>query len=172
MNGFSVLSEVLRLVYFDNSSTHALTYSHKVREQHHVLAADEMDEESPIVLNHDKGGIPSNDTQSNEDSELSSPPPDDGSSGGEQVYADERMPHPFMMSPAGVVPGIIEPRGFILPGTHPPVVMTAIQSEGFSSDRELNESPLQGVELRKQLITQLEYYFSKENLSSDKYLCE
>ena len=126
-----------------------------------------MDEESPLVVSHDKRDVPIND----EDSELSSPPPDDGSSGGEQVYADERMPpHPYMMPP------MVEHGGFVSPGAHPPVLiptmMTAIQSEGFSSDRELNESPLQGAELRKQLVTQLEYYFSKENLNSDKYLCK
>ena len=137
-----------------------------------------MDEESPLVVSHEKRGVPStSDVHSNEDSELSSPPPDDGSSGGEQVYVDDRSsmhppPHPYVLSPANVVP-MVEHGGFISPGTHPPVLlMTAIQSEGFSSDRELNESPLQGAELRKQLITQLEYYFSKENLSSDKYLCK
>ena len=32
--------------------------------------------------------------------------------------------------------------------------------------------PLQGEELRRVLLQQLEYYFSKDNLSSDKYLCE
>ena len=143
------------------------------QQQRQQVLMDEMDEESPLALNHDVKGIPSNDVQSNEESELSSPPPDDGSSGGEQIYADERMPPPpYIMSPAGVVP-MVEHGGFISPGAHPPVVlMTTIQSEGFSSDRELNESPLQGVELRKLLVTQLEYYFSKENLSSDKYLCK
>ena len=136
-----------------------------------------MDEESPLVISHDKRGVPSNsDVHSNEDSELSSPPPDDGSSGGEQVYMDERSMHapppPYVLSPANMVP-MVEHGGFVSPGTHPPVLMmTAIQSEGFSSDRELSESPLQGAELRKQLVTQLEYYFSKENLSSDKYLCK
>ena len=153
--------------------------SHEV-SKHTAIAADEgreMDEESPLVINHDKRGVPtSSDVHSNEDSELSSPPPDDGSSGGEQVYMDERSMHPppppYVLSPASMVP-VVEHGGFISPGTHPPVLlMTAIQSEGFSSDRELNESPLHGAELRKQLVTQLEYYFSKENLSSDKYLCK
>lgn len=132
--------------------------------------ADEMDEESPLVMNHDRRGVPTNDVQSNEDSEFSSPPPDDGSSGSEQVYLDDRMPPSYVMSP-GVVPMV---DGYnISPGAPPPVVlMSAIQSEGFSSDRELNESPPQGAELRKQLVVQLEYYFSKENLSSDKYLCK
>ena len=32
--------------------------------------------------------------------------------------------------------------------------------------------PPEGEGLRATLIRQLEYYFSKENLSSDKYLCE
>lgn len=32
--------------------------------------------------------------------------------------------------------------------------------------------PPEGEGLRATLIQQLEYYFSKENLSSDKYLCE
>ena len=149
--------------------------------KHTAVASDggmEMDEESPLVVNLDKRGVPSgsSDMHSNEDSELSSPPPDDGSSGGEQVYVDERSmpppPPPYVLSPANVVP-VMEHAGFISPGAPPPVLMmTAVQSEGFSSDRELNETPLQGVELRKQLITQLEYYFSKENLSSDKYLCK
>ena len=142
----------------------------ELKQQQQQVLVDEMDEESPLILNH---GVPSNDVQSNEDSELSSPPPDDGSSGGEQVYADDRMPlPPYVMSPAGVVP-MVEHGGYISPGAHPPVVlMTSIQSEGFTSDRESNEPPLQGEELRKQLVTQLEYYFSKENLSSDKYLCK
>ena len=150
--------------------------SHKVLK-HTSDGGLEMDEESPLVINHDKRGIPtSSDVNSNEDSELSSPPPDDGSSGGEPVYVDERSVHPppppYVLSPANMVP-VVEHGGFISPGTHPPVLlMTAVQSEGFSSDRELSESPLQGAELRKQLITQLEYYFSKENLSSDKYLCK
>ena len=154
--------------------------SHAV-PKHTAVASDggmEMDEESPLIVNLDKRGVPSSssDMHSNEDSELSSPPPDDGSSGGEQVYVDERSMHPppppYVLSPANMVP-VVEHGGFISPGAPPPVlVMTAIQSEGFSSDRELNETPLQGAELRKQLITQLEYYFSKENLSSDKYLCK
>ena len=133
-----------------------------------------MDEESPLIINHNKRGVPSSDAQSNDDSEFSSPPPDDGSSGGEQVYTDERMPHPaYMMPHANMIP-IVEHGGFISPGAPPPSVllMATVQSEGFSTDRELNESPLQGTELRKQLVTQLEYYFSKENLSSDKYLCK
>ena len=131
---------------------------------------DEMDEESPLVMNHDRRGVPTNDVQSNEGSEFSSPPPDDGSSGSEQVYLDDRMPPSYVVSP-GVVPMV---DGYnISPGAPPSVVlMSAIQSEGFSSDRELNESPPQGAELRKQLVIQLEYYFSKENLSSDKYLCK
>jgi hypothetical protein len=147
---------------------------------HEVVASDgvmEMDEESPLIVNHDKRGIPSSssDMHSNEGSELSSPPPDDGSSGGEQVYVDERNMHPppppYVLSPANMVP-VVEHGGFISPGAPPVLLMTAIQNEGFSSDRELNETPLQGAELRKQLVTQLEYYFSKENLSSDKYLCK
>ena len=32
--------------------------------------------------------------------------------------------------------------------------------------------PPEGEGLRTSLVSQLEYYFSKENLSSDKYLCE
>ena len=128
-----------------------------------------MDEESPLVSSHDRRGIPAaNDTHSNEDSEFSSPPPDDGSSGSEQVYLDERLPPPYgMMSPSvlPMVDGYMSPRA-------PVVIMPAMQSEGFSSDKDLNESPPQGEELRKQLVVQLEYYFSKENLSSDKYLCK
>ena len=152
--------------------THTHTQTCHNSQQHSVV--DEMDEESPLIINHNKRGVPSSDVQSNDDSEFSSPPPDDGSSGGEQVYTDERMPHPaYMMSPANMIP-MVEHGGFISPGAHPPPVllMATVQSEGFSTDRELNESPLQGAELRKQLVTQLEYYFSKENLSSDKYLCK
>ena len=135
-----------------------------------------MDEESPLVINHDKRGIPVSDAHSNEDSELSSPPPDDGSSGGEPMYLDERSMHPpphqppYIISPANMV---VDHPAFISPGTHPQVLLMPVNpSEGFLSDREPNESPLQGAELRKQLVTQLEYYFSKENLSSDKYLCK
>ena len=156
------------------------THSREVTK-HTVVATgggSDMDEESPLVINHNKGVVPTSEVHSNEGSELSSPPPDDGSSGGEQVYMDERSMHPpphtpYVIPPAANMVPVVEPGGFISPGTHPPVLlMTAIQSEGFSSDRELSESPLQGAELRKQLVTQLEYYFSKENLSSDKYLCK
>lgn len=62
-----------------------------------------------------------------------------------------------------------------------PLIILPVQSEGiptsgaFPLARGNPTSPvplLQGEELRRVLSQQLEYYFSKDNLSSDKYLCE
>jgi len=63
-----------------------------------------------------------------------------------------------------------------------PLIIVPVQSEGIPSSgsglplgRPLPPSPLappQGEELRKMLTQQLEYYFSKDNLSSDKFLCK
>lgn len=62
-----------------------------------------------------------------------------------------------------------------------PLIILPVQSEGVPSSGSLPlgrvlpsspPAPLQGDELKKLLIQQLEYYFSKDNLSSDKYLCE
>lgn len=63
-----------------------------------------------------------------------------------------------------------------------PLIILPVQSEGIPSSggglplgRTLPTTPpapLQGDELKKLLTQQLEYYFSKDNLSSDKYLCE
>lgn len=61
-----------------------------------------------------------------------------------------------------------------------PLIILPVQSEGiptsggFPMGRGNPASPavpLLGEELRKVLTQQLEYYFSKDNLSSDKYLC-
>ena len=63
-----------------------------------------------------------------------------------------------------------------------PLIILPVQSEGVPSSSGgvlagamLPTSPpsnLQGEELKKLLVQQLEYYFSKDNLSSDKYLCK
>lgn len=62
-----------------------------------------------------------------------------------------------------------------------PLIILPVQSEGIPSsggpfpmgrgNPTSPAVPLQGEELRKVLAQQLEYYFSKDNLSSDKYLC-
>ena len=61
----------------------------------------------------------------------------------------------------------------------PPMLMhpLVMQSKGLPSDGGQPggdpSSPLpQGEELKRLLLQQVEYYFSKENLGSDKYLCE
>ena len=63
-----------------------------------------------------------------------------------------------------------------------PLIILPVQSEGVPSSggfpmgrgnpASAPAVPLQGEELRRVLSQQLEYYFSKDNLSSDKYLCE
>ena len=63
-----------------------------------------------------------------------------------------------------------------------PLIIVPVQSEGIPSSgsglplgRPHPASPddlPQGEELCKMLTQQLEYYFSKDNLSSDKYLCK
>lgn len=62
-----------------------------------------------------------------------------------------------------------------------PLIILPVQSEGVPSSGGLPigrgnltspAPPPQGEELKQVLLQQLEYYFSKDNLSSDKYLCE
>lgn len=66
--------------------------------------------------------------------------------------------------------GYLPAAGMMLP-------MVPVQSKGLPSDTQPGSDPnspppLQGEELKKLLLQQLEYYFSKDNLSSDKYLCK
>ena len=69
----------------------------------------------------------------------------------------------------------------LLLGSPKPLIILPVQSEGvptsgaFPLARPHPSSPAalpSGEELKQVLITQLEYYFSKDNLSSDKYLCK
>ena len=59
----------------------------------------------------------------------------------------------------------------------PPVLvpMMVPQSEGVASNSTTSprttSPPPSAEELKRMLRTQVEYYFSKENLSTDKYLC-
>ena len=66
-------------------------------------------------------------------------------------------------------------------GSAKPLIILPVQSQGvptsgaFPLGRTNPTSPAampQGEELKHILLQQLEYYFSKDNLSSDKYLCE
>ena len=71
---------------------------------------------------------------------------------------------------------LLDHQGY-LPGAGMMLPMVPVQSKGLSSDGQPGSDPnspppLQGEELRKLLLQQLEYYFSKDNLSSDKYLCK
>ena len=75
---------------------------------------------------------------------------------------------------------------YVSPSATPPHLlhhhpMLGVQSKGLPSSDHLvgqqlpsnpGSPPPQGEELRRLLLKQLEYYFSKENLAADKYLCE
>ena len=62
------------------------------------------------------------------------------------------------------------------------LIILPVQSEGIPSSGTFpmarggnapsTPAPPQGEELKQVLLQQLEYYFSKDNLSSDKYLCK
>lgn len=71
---------------------------------------------------------------------------------------------------------ILEHQGFISPGAHPSHMFVPpddAQSKGLPSDGSpYSPPPLQREELKTLLMHQLEYYFSKDNLGSDKYLCK
>ena len=62
---------------------------------------------------------------------------------------------------------------FSVPGS-PLVVPVMVQSEGIPSNSHTPQTspPPLGTDLLAVLRQQLEYYFSKDNLSTDKYLCE
>ena len=62
---------------------------------------------------------------------------------------------------------------FSVPGS-PLVVPVMVQSEGIPSNSHTPQTspPPLGTDLLTVLRQQLEYYFSKDNLSTDKYLCE
>ena len=84
------------------------------------------------------------------------------------------LPLPSSLLPLLHSPGMMlldHPQNF-LPGGGMMPPMMPIQSKGLSSDGQPNSPPPpHGEELKKLLLQQLEYYFSKDNLSSDKYLC-
>ena len=84
------------------------------------------------------------------------------------------LPPPSSLLPLLLSPGMMlldHPQNF-LPGGGMMPPMMPIQSKGLSSDGQPNSPPPpHGEELKKLLLQQLEYYFSKDNLSSDKYLC-
>lgn len=52
------------------------------------------------------------------------------------------------------------------------VKVAPMQSKGLTSDGHPSEGTYQEDDLKKVVQQQVEYYFSKENLSSDKYLSE
>ena len=59
-----------------------------------------------------------------------------------------------------------------LSGTYLPVMEPPPYLPGSQPTSEPNSPPPEGDGLKGTLVRQLEYYFSKENLSSDKYLRE
>lgn len=78
--------------------------------------------------------------------------------------------------------GLPPPAAMVMAGPpfihSPPVLMPMMvpQSEGVASSNSTTSPrttspPPSAEDLRKMLRTQVEYYFSKENLSTDKYLC-
>ena len=61
--------------------------------------------------------------------------------------------------------------------THMLMPVGNIQSKGLPSNGVLGNGqvsppPLQTEELKATLMQQVEYYFSKDNLATDKYLCK
>ena len=77
------------------------------------------------------------------------------------------------------IPVIMDHQGFISPGAHPSHMFVPpedVQSKGLPSDgvpvSMSPPPPMQRDELKIVLMHQLEYYFSKDNLGSDKYLCK
>ena len=59
-----------------------------------------------------------------------------------------------------------------------PMLPMMVQSEGVASNSQssprntASSPPPTSDDLKRMLRTQIEYYFSKENLSNDKYLCK
>lgn len=77
------------------------------------------------------------------------------------------------------MPVIMDHQGFISPGAHPSHMFVSpgdVQSKGLPSNgvpvSMSPPPPIQRDELKNVLMHQLEYYFSKDNLGTDKYLCK
>ena len=78
--------------------------------------------------------------------------------------------HTHTHTQSGVL--LLSHQGYVSPG--PPhqmmVPIVTLQNDSISPDSGPGSPPLPEQELRRILLQQIEYYFSKDNLTSDKYL--
>ncbi|XP_064389881.1 la-related protein 4-like [Halichondria panicea] len=120
-------------------------------EPQHMDGAIEMDDESPLsscTESRNSGGFMHN-------------------------FGDDAIGKDFEESPVLLTPVMMEDQSGYL--THMLMPVGNIQSKGLPSNGVLGNGqvsppPLQTEELKATLMQQVEYYFSKDNLATDKYL--